>query len=169
MPAILDVKPEKDFMIIQNKNLRLIFSVASILISSNFISCKPDLIDAAIPYQPFPEIHLNLNLPVYIKLRSDGGYIPITSKDGGVQGIIVYRLNSTTFLAYERNCSYHPNDACATVEVHSSGLYMIDPCCNSSFDFASGNPTGGPAWRPLRRYETLLTVNDLTITDNIVQ
>ena len=84
---------------------------------------------------------------------------------GGVRGIIVYRTNSTSYNAFERNCSYHPNDACATVNVHNSGLYMTDPCCASTFDFLDGNPSGGIAWRPLRRYRTQLNGLTLSITD----
>ncbi|MFZ6012485.1 MAG: hypothetical protein ACOYXT_19235, partial [Bacteroidota bacterium] len=98
----------------------------------------------------------------------DGGHKLITSSEGGVQGIIVYRINASSYVAYERNCSYHPNDACVTVEVHPSNLYMYDPCCSSSFDFSTGQPTGGPAWRPLRQYETSLSGSNLTITDEII-
>jgi hypothetical protein len=150
-------------------SLKFLPGVVVLLMLTAFNSCTPDLSDAAIPYQPFSPIVLNLNLPENVGLRTDGGYKVISSADGGVQGIIVYRQNLTTYIAYERNCSYHPNDACVTVEVHSSRLYMHDPCCNSTFRFETGEPTGGPAWRPLRKYETLLTGSELTITDEIVE
>lgn len=88
--------------------------------------------------------------------------------DGGVRGIILYRKSNSTYIAYERNCSFHPGDACATVDVDISGLYMIDHCCNSTFCFSSGEPTGGIAWRPLRKYATMLDTNLLTITDEII-
>ena len=126
-----------------------------------FSSCTPSFSDDAIPLGVFPDMIINLNSPSYNSLKNDGGVLSI---DEGVRGIIVYRKNSTTYLAYERNCSYHPNDACATVEAHSSNLYMIDYCCNSSFGFDDGIPTGGPAWRPLRIYKTYLLNTDLTIT-----
>lgn len=126
------------------------------------ISCEPDLVDDPIPFQPFPDI--NIILPNYPALSSDGGYIQI---NGGVRGIILYRKNSTSYLAFERNCSYKPNDACATVEVHSSTLFMQDACCGSSFSF-EGKPTGGPAWRPLQQYQASLSLNTVTITDQIV-
>ena len=127
------------------------------------ISCEPDLVDDPIPFQPFPDI--NIVLPNHPSLSSDGGNIVIN--DGGVRGIILYRKNSATYLAFERNCSYKPNDACATVDVHSSTLFMQDACCNSSFSF-EGIPTGGPAWRPLQQYQTSLSGSTLTITDEIV-
>ncbi|HEY5745762.1 MAG TPA: hypothetical protein VIU12_06785 [Chryseolinea sp.] len=130
-----------------------------------FLNCSPDQTDDAIPYQPFPDIVMNLNLPENTALRSKGGYRYIS---GGIRGIILYNDGSNVYYAYERNCSFHPNEACATVDVDVSTLFMIDPCCNSQFDFSTGNPRGGAAWRPLRKYRTMLVANTLTITDEIV-
>jgi hypothetical protein len=126
-----------------------------------FNSCKPDLYDDPIPEGFFPDIMINLSFPEYAGLNSDGSAINI---DGGVRGIILYRKSSFVYIAYERNCSFHPNEACATVEVHSSNLFLIDTCCGSSFDLDEGSPTGGPAWRPLRKYRTFLSGSELTIT-----
>ena len=135
-----------------------------LLISIILLGCTPDLSDDAIPFLAFPDIVINLTLPSYNALTVNGGHKNIS---GGVRGIIIYRAGSGTFYAFEQNCSYHPNDACATVEVHSSGLYMNDTCCGSTFDF-NGNPMGGAAWRPLRQYETSLDGSTLTITDSVV-
>jgi hypothetical protein len=129
------------------------------------LGCQPDLSDDPIPYVPFTEIIINLSFPEFASLRTDGGYKEI---NGGVRGVIIYRVNATSYNAFERNCSYHPNDACATVNVHNSGLYMTDPCCASTFDFSDGNPSGGIAWRPLRRYRTQLNGLTLSITDEVI-
>ncbi len=138
-----------------------------LLVTFLFISsCAPELVDDPIPYVPFSPIHINLNLPEYAILRSDRGSMLI---DGGVRGIILYRENLNTYMAYEANCSFRPNEACATVEIHSSTLYMIDHCCGSTFDFSTGLPTGGPAWRPLRKYQTILSASQLTITDEFIE
>ena len=125
-------------------------------------SCERDLTDDPIPDAFFQDIRLDLSFPEYIRLRTDGGTYLIPDK--GVRGIIVYRKSSGNFLAYEKNCSYHPNDACANVEVDSSNLFLTDFCCGSTFSFDEGLPTGGPAWRPLRRYRTFMTGFVLTIT-----
>jgi nitrite reductase/ring-hydroxylating ferredoxin subunit len=130
-----------------------------------FSGCTPDPGDDPIPFVPFSEIYINLNLPEYVSLKFDGGSMPI---DGGVRGLILYRVNATTYYAYERNCSFQPNEACATVDIHISQLYMFDPCCGSSFSFSDGSPIGGLAWRPLRRYRTRVDAEILTITDEIV-
>lgn len=129
------------------------------------IGCTPNRTDDPVPFIPFTDIVINLNLPEYITLKTDGGYKLIS---GGVRGIIVYRVNSSTYVAYERNCSFRPNEACATVNVHNSGLFMEDPCCSSSFSFADGYPTGGPAWRPLVSYRTQLAGITLTISSDVV-
>jgi nitrite reductase/ring-hydroxylating ferredoxin subunit len=128
--------------------------------------CSQDLTDDEIPPSHFPDIVIDLSLPSNIALASKGGYKEID--DGGVRGIIVYCEDIGIYHAYERNCSFTPNEACATVNVDISKLFMIDPCCNSSFDFITGQPIGGSAWRPLREYETIATGIELRITENIV-
>ncbi len=138
------------------------FALACLII---FGGCAPDPGDDPIPFVPFSEIYINLSLPAYVPLKLDGGSMPI---DGGVRGIILYRVDADTYLAYERNCSFQPNEACATVDIHISQLYMFDPCCGSTFSFANGTPLGGVAWRPLRRYRTQVNSEILTITDEIV-
>ena len=125
-------------------------------------ACNSGPMDDPIPVASFPDIVIDINLPSYIKLRTDGQYV---EEKGGVRGIIVYRISAFSFQAYERNCSYHPNEACATVNVHSSGLYMTDPCCSSNFSFTDGSATGGVAWQPLRRYRTQVNGTTVTISD----
>jgi hypothetical protein len=147
----------KVFMITANK-----FFKKSLLILFLLIACEPDLVDDPIPFIPFSDI--NIVIPNYPALSSDGGHILLSE---GVRGIILYRKSATTYLAFERNCSYRPNDACATIDVHSSTLFMQDVCCGSSFNF-DGTPSGGPAWRPLQQYKTSLAATTLTITDQIL-
>lgn len=131
-----------------------------------FASCEPQLSDDPIPWAAFPDVVMNLSLPENIAIRTDGGLKEVNS--AGVRGIIVYRVSSTTFRAYERNCSFSPNEAGATVNVHSSRLYLVDDSCGSSFSLDQGTPTGGPAWRPLRQYRAIISNNILTITDETI-
>ena len=170
MPGIMAEKPERDFMITITRNsflMQLAKWVCSFFVLFQLSACKPDLSDDPIPLVSFPPFVVNINLPQYQGLRTKG-YVEIN--DIGLRGVIVYRVNSTTYITYERNCSYHPNEACATVNVDISSLFMTDPCCNSTFDLATGFPTGGPAWRPLRKYETHFSgSSSLTITDTVVE
>lgn len=141
---------------------------SSLIIILALFSCEPNLVDDPIPFVSFNDVVINLSFPEFINLNKDGGFKDINNQNAGVRGIIIYRKSSTTYLAFEKNCSYHPNEACATVEVHASGLFMTDPCCGSSFNFDDGLPNGGPAWRPLRQYRTQLNGSVLTITEEIL-
>ena len=138
------------------------------LLSSIWFACEPELFDDPIPLVSFNDIVIDLSFPEYIDLNKDGGFKDVSNLEGGVRGIIVYRSSSSSYRAYEKNCSLTPNEACATVEIHSSGLFLIDPCCGSSFNFSDGMPSGGPAWRPLRQYRTQINGTVLTITEEII-
>lgn len=128
--------------------------------------CSRDLSDDEIPPSSFPDIVIDLSLPSNIALASKGGYKEVN--EGGVRGIIVYCQDIGVYHAYERNCSYTPNQACATVNVDASKLFMTDPCCSSMFDFSTGQPIGGPAWRPLRQYQATANGVELIITENVI-
>ena len=129
-------------------------------------SCSRDLTDDEIAPSSFPDIVIDLSLPSNIALASKGGYKEIN--EGGVRGIIVYCQDNGVYHAFERNCSYTPNQACATVNIDASKLFMTDPCCGSMFNFSTGQPIGGPAWRPLRQYQATANGVELRITENII-
>ncbi|MBX0291550.1 hypothetical protein K3G63_13955 [Hymenobacter sp. HSC-4F20] len=93
-------------------------------------------------------------------LRFDNGAV---YHKGGVRGLIIVRQNVSSYLAFDRNCPYHPLDTCARVKIDPF-LRLYDPCCNSQFSF-QGQVQGGPATRPLRQYNTALSGNTLTITN----
>lgn len=158
MLVIMAASQEKGF-ILMNKSILIILLVFTI----NLTGCENELGDVPLPFRDFQDIIINLDLPEYRNLTNDKGYIYI---DGGVRGIIVYHESGNTYYAYERNCSYEPNNACATVEVHTSSLYMVDTCCGSIYSFPNAFPTREPARSPLRIYESSLQGRTLTITDN---
>ena len=109
----------------------------------------------------FPPVTINLNYPQYQRLRLDGGYQYVD--DVGMRGVILYRLDESTYIAYERLCSFEDD---VIVSVDGSGLFMKG--CQSTYDFSDGRPSGGPAFKPLLRYRTSLTGQTLVITDEIV-
>jgi hypothetical protein len=164
MRVILAAKLEEAFMNMGEKKNKF-RSVVFLFLLAVSAQCGKDDTDDAIPYTPFDPIVININLPQYFALQSDGASLAMSQ--GGVRGIIVYRKNSTDYRAFERNCSYQPNSACATVDIHSTTLYMFDACCNSSFNF-DGDPQGGPAWRPLRQYRVDQIGSQITITDEVI-
>lgn len=81
-------------------------------------------------------------------LQQLGGFIYL---DGGVRGIVLIHTTTTDYVALDRNCTYQPTDAKAIVSMHSSGFFLEDPSCGSTFDL-NGFPTGGPAEFPLKEY-----------------
>jgi nitrite reductase/ring-hydroxylating ferredoxin subunit len=125
--------------------------------------CSSDYSDQGIAQVTFPDKVLNLSLPEYQDLNTKGfKYI-----GGGVRGIIIVKVQELQYHAYERNCTFRPEEPSATVEVHSSLLYMEDPVCGSQFRLSDGEPTRAPASRPLRQYRTTYDGMYLTITDEI--
>lgn len=179
MPATMDGKAGRGFMITRKNNFStssrplsrdpgkstLIQKFLSWLLLVSILSCSNELFDSPIPEAIFQDIVINVSNPEYNNLNTLG-YVYIGG-DAGVRGIILYKENASTYRAFERNCSYQPNDACATVDVHISTLFMQDSCCGSTFGW-DGNPTGGVAWRPLRQYETFINGTELTITDEVI-
>lgn len=143
-----------------------IYTLVLVCASLGLGSCEPEMTDDPIPFVAFSDLVINLGLPEFNSLRVDGGYKEFGRI--GVRGVIVYRVNSTTYRAYEKNCSFHPNAAGSTVNVHSSLLFLEDSSCGSTFNFSEGQPTGGPAWRPLRQYRTELVASTLTITSDVI-
>lgn len=140
-----------------------VVSIVGLLILSR---CEPQLSDDPIPLITFNDVVINLGLPEYNSLRVDGGIKLINN--AGVRGIIIYRVGANAFNAYERNCSYHPNEAGSTVDVDPSNLFFKDFSCGSQFSKEEGTPMGGPAWRPLRRYHTDVAGSILTITSDVI-
>jgi hypothetical protein len=129
-------------------------------------ACEPQLTDDPIPLVAFNDVVINLGLPAYTKLRNDGSMMAYNG--AGIRGIIIYRVNANVFKAYERNCSYHPNEASSTVDIDASNLFLKDYSCNSQFTKEDGMPGGGPAWRPLRQYHTDVNGGVLTITSDVI-
>jgi nitrite reductase/ring-hydroxylating ferredoxin subunit len=124
------------------------------------LACGKDTPPPAIPYVVVNE-QINLTNIQYNNLRQDNGYVYLAA---GVRGIILIRRGHNRYVAIERNCTHQPGDACATVEVDASGLFLIDPCCQSQFDL-SGQVLAPPARYPLRLYATATSGNFLYITN----
>lgn len=147
-------KPKKASMNIKNTPLQFI-----IFFCAFFTSCDDDPVDSQLPYV-YVETTININNIQYDDLRTRG----YTYIQEGYRGIILYKVPDTgKYKAFERACTYQPENACGIVEVHQSGFYMEDPCCSSTFDF-EGVPTSGPARTRLREYFTLLDGTILTIS-----
>lgn len=93
--------------------------------------------------------------------------IPVSTwiyvNDQGYRGIIIYRYDQNTFLAYERCCPYDPEKECAVVEADESSITAVDSCCMSRFLLTDGSPFAGPATLPLKQYQTVYDGNVLRV------
>lgn len=159
MPAIGGKRKGKGFTSM-TKNCILIFLM---FVGFTWIlGCKTDVPDNPIPYVLVYE-ELNLNDLRIQELQQPNGYIYLD--DAGYKGVIVHSDGSGNYRAYDRACPYHPQDPCALVSMHSSGFYLEEDCCGSTFDL-SGVPTAGPAQSFLRQYNTFIDGNYLIISSN---
>ena len=124
------------------------------------LGCEGNVNVSPIPDVPV-NLEVNLNDIDNVALKQIGGFI---YADGGVRGIILYRKSQNEYKAYDRNCTFQPEDICAQVSFHSSGFYLEDTCCDSVFD-TDGFPTGGPAEFPLKEYRVSQAGDILFITN----
>lgn len=97
------------------------------------------------------DIYVYANDPEFFKLNPIGGWEYIS---GGSKGIIVYRKSESEFAAYDRHCTYKPNNSCSKVSVDSSDIAAIDTCCTSRFLLTDGSVIEGPATYALKQYQT---------------
>ncbi len=119
-------------------------------------------------------ITVNMNLPQYLILQSQGGWAYL---NGGVKGIVLYHHYDDNFYALERNCPYQPFDSCATVTVENNnvflrcGKYKSDndttwiPCCNSQYSLEAGFLLSGPSQFPLTNYRVGRSGNVLVVSN----
>lgn len=96
----------------------------------------------------YVDLYLDTTLPANNSLIVTGGWVYAT---GGVKGIIVFRRSNDEFVAFERNCTYNPQEKCA-VAVESSNIIAHDACCGSRFQLTDGIVIKGPASRGLKQY-----------------
>ena len=106
-------------------------------------------------HETIPNVKVNFTIYPdnvnYYNLNYIGGYEYLT---GGVAGIIVYRIDYSTFIAYDRACPYDWEDPEAWLEVDESGLMIVDPHCGSRFNILDGSVIDGPAKYNLKYYRT---------------
>lgn len=84
----------------------------------------------------------------------------------GYRGIIVYRMNTDQFLAYDRACTYDTQNPKAIVSVDATGLIAECPVCGSKYILTDGYPMSGKARNPLLQYHTSYDGNKVYVSNN---
>ncbi len=98
---------------------KIIFILGIFLI----FSCGSDDANQDNPFLPDVSFsfQLNLNLPQYVNLRVPGGIFVDRTSGRGIKGVIVYRLNTDQFFAYElSDPNQNPTLACSTLTVQGT-------------------------------------------------
>lgn len=131
-------------------------------VSGVIFSCKKKAKNVA--DNPVPSVYVELSVypndPFYSKIQSIGGWI---YKEGGINGMIIYRKTDQEFIAIERTSSQLPNDPKARVQVMKDNFTLIDSVSGSRWRIFDGSVTQGPAEWGLRLYGTNFDGNLLRV------
>lgn len=116
-----------------------------------------------LPLAPI-DITINPNSTIYQELNIVGGWAYLDETDGVIapsRGIIVYRLTTDEFLAFERTPPYKPDSCCNPNKTVCTRLvveqyfpFVMDTCTQSKYLILDGSPVEGPSNAPLGRYYT---------------
>ena len=76
----------------------------------------------------------NLSLPLYSNLNYVGGSLLV---DGvGINGIILFNLNGSSFLAWKATCPNHPPENCSKLSIE--GVLAVCSCEEFQYSLATG-------------------------------
>ncbi|MGH2664592.1 Rieske (2Fe-2S) protein [Flavobacterium sp.] len=113
------------------------------------LSCSKDRIANSNPYLQnvgFSK-EINTNLPSYNGLQFPSNPILITDPDAGIKGIIVMKVGTNDYRAYEASCpNQYPSD-CSRMTL--DGINAKCPCENYEYSLFTGV---GSAQYPLKAY-----------------
>ena len=126
----------------------------------NLAGCKKDNSDR----QPLPveNITIDPNSTIYQEINFVGGWMYLDEQDGvdpPSRGIIVYRLSTEQFLAFERTPPFRPDSCCNSAKTVCTALivdypYVVDTCTLSKYIILDGSPIEGPSSMTLGMYVT---------------
>ncbi|TND01840.1 MAG: hypothetical protein FD123_4216 [Bacteroidetes bacterium] len=132
-------------------------ALAFIAACSLSTACKKE--NQGVPYVPV-NITMYVTDPQFVNLNAVGGWVYIT---GGYRGILLYRKSQTEFAAYERACTFDPENTDEYVKMDANNIEAVDSHCGSRFLITDGSVTQGPAGVPLKTYQTHFDGTVLTI------
>jgi hypothetical protein len=156
-------KQKKDF--INMNKLLILYAVFLVLLTS---SCTKNQVNPDPIIEVPVNITINMALPQYEHLLYQGGFV---YEEGGVKGVVIVHHSDDQYYAFDRACSYQPNNACSRIEVDSSILLFrcgqtnnnnFVKCCESRFSF-DGSVFNGPSVFGLKHYFVSKSGNLLNI------
>ena len=108
---------------------------------------------------------INLSLPLYNQLNFVGGSFLI--EDVGINGVLVFNLNGTSYLAWEATCPNHLPEACSKLSIE--GVLVNCSCEEFQYSLATGqllnpsenlNPPQGLLFYQVQNYNGILRVSN---------
>jgi hypothetical protein len=100
--------------------------------------------------------------PRLIRLSSPGGAVAFDNY--GVAGIVIYRTNSSGYVAYDRCSTVNPEKRCA-VALDEPSFTVTDKCSGAKYLLEDGSPAKAPAELALKKYNTFIAGNTLHVTN----
>ena len=135
------------------------FIIMLILICSLGCSEKEN----TLPLAPI-DITIDPNSTMYQELNVVGGWLYLGEEHGVVapsRGLIVHRLTTEDFVAFERTPPYEPDSCCNANGTNCSKLVVVyedynivDPCTGSKYLLLDGSVVSSPSNMPLGTYFT---------------
>ena len=107
---------------------------------------------------PYTKVNFNVSINRN-NLIHGGGHEYFT---GGVCGIVVYRLDISTFFAYDRACPYDWKEN-GYVIYDPATLQLVCQECGSTFDILDGSPKNDSKTRAFLRSYRAVLVDDMIL------
>jgi nitrite reductase/ring-hydroxylating ferredoxin subunit len=130
--------------------MKFSFKFFLLVVCFSVLSCRINNDTSGVPL-----VSVNLTIytsdPAFFNLNPIGGWEYVS---GGSRGVLIYRLGTNEFVAFDRHCTYDPGASCAKISVNSSNVIAIDTCCGSEFLITDGSVMEGPASYGLKQYQT---------------
>jgi hypothetical protein len=99
------------------------------------------------------QIDLNTNLPQFSNLNFDLNYVIVPNQ--GLRGLVVYRINSSQYVAYELSDPNHSPNGCSRMTI--SGIEATCPCTDdlNKYNVITGQPIEGGGLYGLKAYRAI--------------
>ena len=94
---------------------------------------------------------LNLSLPLYNGLNYVGGSMLIP--DLGINGVIIFNLNNSSYLAWEATCPNHTPRDCSSLSIE--GVLAVCSCEEYKYSLATGQLLNPSEEEDVKQYPLL--------------
>lgn len=137
--------------------------IALSIIIALFSGCKDSDNEEVIPYVQFYG-YVYLSDPYYVNTS----FIALTDENRntlGISGVVVYRLTSESYYAYDLVCPYEKSTAALVKIDPKDDGHVVCPKCGSTYSISGGygDIVKGPSKYPLKAYSTQYEPSDNTL------